>query len=351
MRLVLDLTTNHTGDTHEWFRAAQADAGSEEAGYYLFTEHPDRYVSWLDVPSLPKLDQRSAALRARLTRGEGSVTARFLDEPVLADGWRIDVANMTGRHGAVDLTREVAREMRGTLRRVRARTGRDTWLVAEHGHDATGDLDGDGWHGTMNYTGFTRPLWAWLAEPGSALNWLGLPMTTPRLPGGAAPQPARLQRADALALRLHSQNQPPATTRPAPAPWSASAAASSPPSPRPGGPSWVPTVFAGTSSAPRASPGSTPAPRCPWPPSTPSPSTRVIPGTPGSSGRCRGAGGHPHPAGPAPRVPALRRGGLRWLHTGTTPLWSCAPPGRRHHRTWPGTPTIPSPWTCGPCPA
>ena len=45
MRLVLDLTTNHTGVTHEWFRAAVADPDSPEAGFYFFEHHPDAYAS------------------------------------------------------------------------------------------------------------------------------------------------------------------------------------------------------------------------------------------------------------------------------------------------------------------
>ena len=202
MRLMLDLTTNHTGDTHEWFRAAQADPDSVEAGFYLFTEHPHAYRSWLDaVPSLPKLDHRSPALRARMLEGPDSVVGRWLAPPVSADGWRIDVANMTGRHDDVDLAHEVARTLRRTM-------PEGTWLLAEHGHDATGDLAGDGWHGTMNYSGFTRPLWAWLAEPGSPLNWLGLPTTVPRLPGTAIARTLVDYNAHMpWPSRLHSQNQ------------------------------------------------------------------------------------------------------------------------------------------------
>ncbi|VEG26609.1 alpha-amylase family glycosyl hydrolase [Actinomyces howellii] len=183
MRLVLDLTTNHTGVTHEWFTAASADAGAVEAGFYHFEHHPDRYASWLDVPSLPKLDHRSPELRERLVRGPSSVTARWLAPPVSADGWRTDVANMTGRHGQVDLAHEVAADMRATMDQVEQDTGRRLWLVAEHGHDASGDLTGSGWHGTMNYVGFTRPLWAWLSDPDPAdgLTWLGIPMPVPHL--------------------------------------------------------------------------------------------------------------------------------------------------------------------------
>ncbi len=69
-------------------------------------------------------------------------------------GWRIDVANMTGRHRDVDLNRDVARWAR--------RASADALLVAEHGHDFRPDLDGLGWHGVMNYAGFLRPVWWWL---------------------------------------------------------------------------------------------------------------------------------------------------------------------------------------------
>lgn len=208
MRLMLDLTTNHTGDAHEWFRAAQADPASPEAGFYRFHEHPDRYRCWIGVPSLPSLDHSSPELRRRLLAGSGSVVGRYLHEPFLADGWRIDVANMTGRDGAQDLAHEVARTTRATMREAHERTGRGTWLLAEHGHDATGDLRGDGWHGTMDYTGFTRPLWAWLCAPGSDLNWLGLPLTVPRLPAEAISRTLRDYHAHMpWPARLHSQNQ------------------------------------------------------------------------------------------------------------------------------------------------
>ena len=208
MRLMVDLTTNHTGDTHEWFRTAQADAGSTEAGFYRFHEHPADYRCWIGVPTLPSLEHSSPELRERLLSGPDSVVGRYLRAPFLADGWRIDVANMTGRNGAEDLTHEVARTIRATMREVREHTGRDTWLLAEHGHDASGDLAGDGWHGTMNYTGFTRPLWAWLCPEGSPLNWLGLPMTAPRIPGWAAARTLRDYNAHLpWPSRLHSQNQ------------------------------------------------------------------------------------------------------------------------------------------------
>lgn len=207
LRVMGDLTSNHTGDAHEWFLAARADAGSPEAGFYFFDEHPDHYASWLGVRSLPKLDQSSAELRRRLYDGPGSVVARWLEAGL--DAWRIDVANMTGRHGTQDLAHDVARTLTATARAARP----DVWVLAEHGHDAGGDLQGDGWHGTMDYAGFTRPVWQWLNQ-GDDLgrSFFGSPSATPSLPAAAvvatmrdvhAEMPWRSQVASSLHLDSH----------------------------------------------------------------------------------------------------------------------------------------------------
>jgi alpha-glucosidase len=162
IRLIGDLTLNHTGNHHDWFERAQADATSPEADFYLFRHHPDDYVAWYDIASLPKLDHRSTELGRRLTTGPDSVAARWLRPPFDLDGWRIDCANTTARHAADDHNADVARAMRATL----AASGRDPWLVAEHCYDPWADLDGAGWHGVMAYQWFTRPLAQWLASPG-----------------------------------------------------------------------------------------------------------------------------------------------------------------------------------------
>ncbi|HWS57360.1 MAG TPA: glycoside hydrolase family 13 protein [Actinotalea sp.] len=175
IRVIGDLTTNHTGDRHEWFRRARADQAAPEVGFYYFRDHPDDYVGWLGIRTLPKLDWRSEPLREAFLRGPGSVVGRWLAPPYDLDGWRIDVANMTGRYRDVDEAHSVAREIRATMRQVKP----DSWLIAEHGHQAGPDLMGAGWHGTMNYAGFTRPVWTWLAQhrPDALtdLNYLGIP--------------------------------------------------------------------------------------------------------------------------------------------------------------------------------
>jgi alpha-glucosidase len=190
IRVIGDLTTNHSGAGHVWFQHALADEDSPEADFYFFTEHPHGYAAWLDVPSLPKFDLRNGELRDRMVRGVDSVAGRWLAEPFGLDGWRIDVGNMTGRYQDVDVNHEVARDIRVTM----ADINPDTWLVAEHGHDAHDDLQGDGWQGTMNYAGFTRPVWTWLTAdrphggtPGLVDNYLGIPTGygVPRFDGAA----------------------------------------------------------------------------------------------------------------------------------------------------------------------
>ena len=160
MRLMGDLTTNHCGEAHEWFQRALADASSPEAGYFTFTRHPDEYVCWFGHRSLPKFDHRNQALRRALYDGPDSTVAKWLG-PRGLDGWRIDVANMTGRLGAIDLNHEVATTLRATM----AQANPESLLLAEHSHDASHDLAGDGWHGVMNYAGFARPVWQWLKRP------------------------------------------------------------------------------------------------------------------------------------------------------------------------------------------
>ncbi|NNF55721.1 MAG: glycoside hydrolase family 13 protein [Acidimicrobiales bacterium] len=160
IRVMTDLTLNHTGDQHEWFTAAQADANSVEAGWYHFVNHPDQYESWLNVPSLPKLNHRSNSLRRRLYDGPDSVLAHYLQPPFNMSGWRIDVANMTGRLGMLDLNHEVARIARRTMEEIDP----ELWLVGEHFHDAIPDTPGNGWHGVMNYGGVSRPIVSWLGK-------------------------------------------------------------------------------------------------------------------------------------------------------------------------------------------
>jgi alpha-glucosidase len=172
MRLVGDITTNHVGDGHDWFTAARRDPAAAERGMFFFDE-AGGYESWYGVPSLPKLDWGSPLVRERM----GDALRRWLDA---LDGWRVDVANMTGRSGRYDRAHEVAAFVRETVIGARG----DALLVAEHTHDATGDLDRDGWPGTWHQAGGLRPLWTWLrGDDFDPPTFLGVPGGLPRRDG------------------------------------------------------------------------------------------------------------------------------------------------------------------------
>ena len=173
MRVVSDLTANHTGDKHEWFVDGEREL-------YLFRESGD-YEAWWGIKTLPKLNWRSPELRRRLQH----VARKWLQPPFELDGWRVDVANMSGRTHATDLNRDVA----PTLRRV---LNEDSLLVAEHFHDYRPDFRG--WHGVMNYAGFSRPVWTWLRGE-LALRYFELPVPMPRFDGTASVATMRAFRA------------------------------------------------------------------------------------------------------------------------------------------------------------
>jgi alpha-glucosidase len=175
IRVVGDITLNHCGHTHPWFQRAQ-DESAPERDYFRFD--PDLthgYECWFNIRTLPKFDHTSAGLRDVLVSSPESPVRTWVRGPNGLDGWRVDVANMAGRMGSIDVTHEFAKDVRSAM----AQEGDDLLLVAEHGHDASGDLLGDGWHGTMNYAGFTRQVWSWLRSPDFHEDFLGLPVQVP----------------------------------------------------------------------------------------------------------------------------------------------------------------------------
>ena len=127
------------------------------------------------MPSLPKLNWSSDALRRRFVTDDDSVVARWLKPPFNLDGWRIDVGNMTGRLGSVDLNHEVARLIAGRVREINP----DAALLAESTSDAAPDFTGEHWHGAMTYSNLTRPLWSWLAGDAPHVNFFGSPQAGP----------------------------------------------------------------------------------------------------------------------------------------------------------------------------
>ena len=177
LKVMGDFTTNHTGDAHEWFLAASGPGGKSrpERDYYIWED--GSYVAWLGVPSLPKLNHLNPALRHRIFEHPQGVVRKWLGRAGGLDGWRVDVANMTGRWRDTDVNHDVARQMRDVM----ARVAPDALLVGEHFHDYTPDLPADGWHGVMNYAGFCKPAWTWLRQDPKDPRFLGAPVPLPLL--------------------------------------------------------------------------------------------------------------------------------------------------------------------------
>jgi alpha-glucosidase len=203
MRVLGDLTTNHVGSGHEWFAAALAGMETEREFFFFDPDLPAGYDSWHGVDSLPKLNYASTELRRRMYAGDGSAVRRWLEPPYALAGWRIDVANMTGRRGDVDVLSEVATGTRAAATAVRE----DALVVAEHAHDSRADLQAGRWYGTMNYPGFTRPVWQWLRgdELPEVSAFFEIPVTVPRLAGDAVVETMRRFRAGVpWRSRLHS---------------------------------------------------------------------------------------------------------------------------------------------------
>ena len=188
LRVMGDLTANHSGEAHEWFQRALADPASEESGFYYFNADHTAYESWYGVRSLPKLNWASRGLREKFVLADDSPVARWLRPPFNLDGWRIDVGNMTGRLGGTDLNHDVARLIAGRVRSINPEAA----LLAEATNDAAPDFSGEHWHGAMTYSNFTRPLWSWLAGDASHVNFFGTPL----------PGPNRTDAEDFLATHL-----------------------------------------------------------------------------------------------------------------------------------------------------
>ncbi len=177
MKVIGDITLNHSGDSHEWFLRAKG-GDPYYRSFYTFDESLEHgYECWLGVKSLPKFNYRSQALIDVLITGEDSVIRKWLRFG--QDGWRIDAANMVGRQADLDLNHEIAR----LVRQVVTEEGQEKLLVAEHFHDSGPDLLGDGWPGGMNYAAFSRPTWSWLGDRSFDGDWLGIPVEVPLTTG------------------------------------------------------------------------------------------------------------------------------------------------------------------------
>ncbi len=159
IKVILDISINHTGLEGVWLKKAIEDPESEERGFYYFNS--DGSVRcWQDVKTLPQLNYNSTKLREYMYRGEKSVMKKYLAEPFNIDGWRLDVAPEVARAGSDQMCRELWKDINKELKSFK----KALYLVGEDWDDTAPYLEGDIWDGTMNYYGCGRPIRCWMGE-------------------------------------------------------------------------------------------------------------------------------------------------------------------------------------------
>lgn len=170
MKLIIDISINHTGISHKWFNKDGEFFDLSEGGYnnpdapersYYFFHEDNSYVEWMGVPNLPTLNYTSDALRDIIYRREDSVLRKWLKEPYCIDGWRFDVADVFARNNEVQLAHELWPQIRQAIRQKNPQA----YILAEDWGDCAGYLQGDEWDSPMNYYGFGRVIRQFLGEP------------------------------------------------------------------------------------------------------------------------------------------------------------------------------------------
>lgn len=170
MKLILDISINHTGIAHKWFNrdgvwfdksvGAYNNPDSKERGYYFFGED-NSYCGWYGVETLPTLNYTADSLRETIYRAEDSVLKKWLKPPYRIDGWRFDVADVFARNDEVQLAHELWPEIRNSIKDVNPQA----YILAEDWGDCGEYMQGSEWDSPMNYFGCGRIIRQFLGEP------------------------------------------------------------------------------------------------------------------------------------------------------------------------------------------
>lgn len=152
LKLVLDISINHTGIAHHWVK---------EGKPYYFKKADGSLMGWAGFSSLPVLDYRNEELRHIIYKDDDSVLKKWLKPPYNIDGWRFDVADVLARNDDVQLADEVWREVCDSIRQVK----KDAIIIGEHWGDCAEYLQGDLWNTPMNYYGYGRILRQFVGLP------------------------------------------------------------------------------------------------------------------------------------------------------------------------------------------
>ena len=164
MKLILDISINHTGMAHKWFNrdglyfdksvGAYNNPESKERSYYFFEAGSNNYKGWANVASLPTLNYTSEKLRQTIYEDEDSVLKKWLKAPYNIDGWRFDVADVFARNDEYQLNHEIWPQINRSIKEVNPQA----YILAEDWGDCAAYLQGNEWDSPMNYFGCGRVL-------------------------------------------------------------------------------------------------------------------------------------------------------------------------------------------------
>jgi len=170
MRLILDISINHTGAAHRWFNrdglyfdksiGAYNNPCARERKYYFFDDE-NNYKGWADFSELPTLNYTADELRQIIYRNPDSVIKKWLKPPYNIDGWRFDVADVMARNNEIQLAHEVWPQLRRSIKEVNP----EAYILAEDWGDCAPYLQGYEWDSAMNYYGFGRIIRHFLGLP------------------------------------------------------------------------------------------------------------------------------------------------------------------------------------------
>ena len=170
MKLILDISINHTGTAHHWFNRdglffPKSEGGynnpdSDERSFYFFKEN-NEYLGWWDIPDLPTLNYTSEKLRKIIYKDANSVLRKWLRPPYSIDGWRFDVADVFARNNEFQLSHELWPEIRNAIREENPQA----YILAEDWGDCAQYMQGSEWDSPMNYFGCARVMRQFLGEP------------------------------------------------------------------------------------------------------------------------------------------------------------------------------------------
>ena len=172
MKLILDISINHTGSAHRWFNkgaqffpeteGAWNDPDAKERGYYFFKEKGSKdYMGWAGFDTLPTLNYTSQELRDVIYRAQDSVLRKWLKPPYHIDGWRFDVADVFARQDEIQLAHELWPGIRKAIRE----ENDQAYILAEDWGDCGEYLQGSEWDSPMNYFGCGRVLRQFVGLP------------------------------------------------------------------------------------------------------------------------------------------------------------------------------------------